>query len=320
MPEPVGIYLPNGSFRSAAEIKRQAILNGEAPIFDTPRKQIEQGLQYWAGRTIERQTRFFETVELENNVRVTLPDTSLVTFQADQHIGGAHTDYARIYQEAELITNTKDSYVILAGDLIDAFFFNPAQYEDIESIPEQIEMARALVKHYDDKDRLLGVITGNHDQWVKRSGFDPYRYIMEGVKAPYLHGISYFALKVKEQLYKLTGNHMFKGSSIYNNVHPQRRAMNEGARGSDLVFSGHWHTKGISQQAFTEFGGTSNVTTLLALGTYKATDEYIKTYGFSNRSPNDMYGMTVKLDGDRKQITPYFDTLEAHREFANREP
>lgn len=83
-----GLYYPDGSFKSEAEIRRQAILKGEAPIFDTPRKQIEQGLQYWAGRTIERQTRFFETVELENNVAVTLPNTSLVTFQADQHIGG----------------------------------------------------------------------------------------------------------------------------------------------------------------------------------------------------------------------------------------
>jgi predicted phosphodiesterase len=310
-----GLYYPDGSFKSDAEIRRQAVLKGEAPVFETRRKDIEQGLQYWTGRVTERQTAYHETVESDNLVKVALPKTSLITFQADQHIGGAYTDYDRIYKEAEIIANTNDSYVILGGDIVDAFFFNPAQYEDIEQTPEQIEYARALVKFYADKDKLLGAIVGNHSMWIKKAGFDPYRYIMQGVEAPYLHGISYFQVGVGAEEYKITGNHMFKGSSIYNNSHPQRRAMNESARGSDVVFSGHWHTKGISQQAFQEFGGKSQVTTMIALGTYKATDEYIKTYGFSNRDPNSMYGVTVKLDAERHLVTPYYDTIEAHRQF-----
>lgn len=91
--------------------------------------------------------------------------------------------------------------------------------------------------------------------------------------------------------------------------------MNEHARGSHLVVGGHWHTKGIAQQTFSGFGGESEVTTLISLGTFKPTDEYIRTYGFANRNPKELFGVTVKLDKDKRFVTPYYDTVEAHRQF-----
>lgn len=312
----MGLYYPDGSFKEDAEIKRElALKEPPEPTFVTPRSTIEKPFSYWSSRARRRQSEYMETQERNTCVEISLPDTSLITFSADHHIGGAETDYARIEQEAELIVNTPNSYVVLLGDLVDAFFFNPAQYQDLEQTPEQIEYARSYVKYLADNKKLLAVWTGNHDQWIKRSGFDPYRYILEGIDTYYFHGVGYVRADVAGEEYRITGNHMFKGSSLYNNVHPQRRAINEMAHGSDIVVSGHWHTKGISQQPFQGFGGESQIATMIALGTYKASDEYIRTYGFNNRDPKSMYGASVRLDKERHLVTPYYDTVEAHREF-----
>lgn len=302
------------SFRTTEEIKKKAILHNE-PVFNTPRQETSKDFGYWSNRAKQRQKTYLETVEKPQMAELQLHGRSLLTFQADHHIGGAYTDYERIEKEAELIVNTPNSYTFLLGDLIDAFCFNPAQFEDIEQIQEQMEYAKALVKYYADNKRLLGVWSGNHDMWVKKAGFDPYRYILEGIDTYYFHGVGYVSANVDDERYKITGNHMFKGSSMYNNAHPQRRAVNEMAWGSDIVVSGHWHTKGINQQPFRGFGGESMVTTMMALGTYKATDEYVRTYGMSNQDANSMYGASVILEDDRHLVTPYYDVVEAHRQF-----
>lgn len=305
------------SFVSVEQIQHEARLREphEAPNFVTPTKTPAKDFAYWSQRLINRSKQYGEIALKPKPEKVCFEKAPLITFQADLHIGGAYTDYERIEAEAEAIVATPNSYVYLVGDLIDAFYFNPAQYEDIEQTPEQVEYARALVKYYADNKKLLGVVAGNHDMWVKKHGFDPYVYILEGIETHYIHGIGYVELGVGDQTYNLSTNHMFKGSSIYNPNHPQRRAVNEGARGSDIVVSGHWHDKAIQQLPFKEFGGESRLTTLIALGTYKATDEYIRTYGFANRDPMSMYGASVILRDGKKVVMPFYDVLEAHEEY-----
>lgn len=313
-----GLYYPDGSFRSTEDIRRESLLREPQPEphFITEVNTITKDFDYWSERLRSRQTQYLQTVEGLTLAELQLSDTSLLCFQSDQHVGASYTDYGRIELEAKLIVDTPNVYAVLGGDLIDAFFFNPAQFEDLEQIPEQIEYARALVRYYADNKKLLAVWSGNHDQWVKKHGFNPYRYILDGIETYYFHGVGYIKLGIAgQQEYRITGNHMFKGSSMYNQTHPERRAMNESARGSHLVFGGHWHTKGIYQQAFQEFGGDSILSTMIALGAYKSSDEYIKTYGFSNRDPKSMYGAAVRFDKESENLQPYYDIVQAIREF-----
>ena len=139
--------------------------------------------------------------------------------------------------------------------------------------------------------------------------------MFDGIQAPYFHGVGYIRFNVDGMEYRMTGNHMFKGSSMYNKTHPQRRAMNESARGSDIVVSGHWHEKALYQQAFQEFGGQSNLVTMAALGTYKSSDEYVRTYGMNCQDPQMMYGVAMRLDKDKKYVLPEYDILEAIKHF-----
>lgn len=307
----LGLYMPDGTFIPDRVIKRKALAEDRPNFVHDPKKPKDFG--YWSDRMVQRQAQVQETLEPIKTHEVLFNHEPLVNFQADLHVGGTYTDYKRIEAEAQTIIDTPHSYVVLMGDLIDGFAFNPAEFDAMEQVQEQMDYAKALVKAYHGAGKLLGVWNGNHDNWVKKAGFSPYRYIMDGVDVPYYEGIGYMTLDVEGTKYKLTGNHMFKGNSMYNNTHPQRRAMNESARGSDLVVSGHWHTKGISQQAFQEFGGESQLTTMIALGTYKSTDEYVRIYGMSNQDSKQMYGASVFLHNGDKNITPYYDILQAHQ-------
>lgn len=303
------------SFKTTEEIRRDSYLSSEyrQPDFLTPFAEPKTFQEHSAGfkhRQAERGDRYNQVAEVQ------LFDTSLITFQSDLHVGGEETDYARIEAEAEAIVNTPNSYVVLVGDLIDNFSFLPPAHETIDSVPQQVEYAKSLIKYYADNKKLLGVWKGNHEEWTTRQGIDLYSYLLDGIQTYYFFGMGYMKIKALEEEYRLTGNHQFQGHSMHNNTHGQNRAVRfGGAWGSDIVVSGHWHEKGISQQPVYDYGGESFLSTLIALGTYKKNDGYTRNKGFSNRDPNSMYGATVRLDKDSHTVLPYYDTLKAHDDF-----
>lgn len=309
-----GLFYPNGEFKSDQQIKREALVHN-FPIFHTPLPE-KKDFHYWSEVAKIRQRQGLETEEFKNSVEISLPHRSLLNLMADLHIGGLYTDYARIEAEIQKIVETQNSYLILVGDVVDNFFFNPAQQEDVVNVTNQWQYANALMEYVASQGKLLCAWCGNHDLWASKTGENPYADFSARTGAYLMHGVGYVKLNVGEQTYKLCGNHMFKGNSVYSNAHPQRRALNESARGSDVVFSGHWHQKAIVQQAFTEFGGDNYLATMVALGTYKASDEYVRTYGFENRTPQSMYGASLLFDDQTKTVLPFYDILQANDIFA----
>jgi predicted phosphodiesterase len=312
-----GIYTgpSEDSFKDDSQIKRELYLAGDhpSPTFVTPLSPVKN-FQDYSAQFRERQASRQETYQ--DRAEVQLFDTSLINFQSDLHIGGEDTDYARIEQEAELIVNTPNSYVVLLGDLIDNFSFNPPAHETLDVVPEQIRFARQLIKYYADNKKLLAVWQGNHDYWSMRQGVELYDYLLQDIETYYFFGVGYMDFMVNDEHYKVCGSHQFPGSSIYNKSHPQNRAIRfGGAWGSDIVVSGHWHEKSIAQQSFTSYGGESQVATMMALGTYKLEDGYIRNKAFSARDSQSAFGASAVLDKDRHIITPSWDIVEAHRQF-----
>jgi len=311
----MGLYYPDGHFEDDAEIKRKLYLEGDHPEPDfISSSSLPKNFQQYSAEWRQKQNNRTETYQDRGEVQ--LFDTSLVTFQSDLHIGGEETDYARIEQEAEVIVNTPNSYVVLMGDLIDNFSFNPPTHETLDVVPEQLRFARELIKYYSDNKKLLAIWAGNHDYWTMRQGFDIYEYLMEGTKAYKFFGVSYLDINVCDQQYKVCGSHQFAGNSMYNKAHPQNRAIRfGGAWGADIVVSGHWHEKAIAQQTFDQYGGESFTATMIALGTYKLRDGYTRNKAFAKRDMNSAYGVSVEMSKDRKSYLPYYDVIEAHRKF-----
>ena len=289
-------------------------MTGDLPDLVTPLPR-ERDFHYWSARFRERQDQYNEVKNDVDHIIIRFPETTILNFIGDIHVGSPDTNYSRVEQEIEAVVNTPNSYVVMAGDLVDGFFFNPAQFNQIEQTPEQYEYTYSLLRYTASKKRLLVAWGGDHDQWAFKMGLDPYGQFAEKFGAYYMHGVGYVTAFVGENEYKLTGAHRMPGFSMYNNVHPQMRADRfGGAAGSDIIFSGHTHRKGHSEQAYKTFGGGAGVVHYISLGPYKATDDYSQKLGFAKLSPSEMFGCAVRLEKDTRQITYYHDILLANKE------
>jgi UDP-2,3-diacylglucosamine pyrophosphatase LpxH len=293
---------------------REVSDRAKPPEFITPIPQTKC-FDYWSQRLIERQRIYMETAQNPNNLEIQFHDDTLLAFISDIHLGSAYTDYQRLEAEVEAIVGTPNAYVWFLGDIVDAFFWMPANQDDIENVQEQYEYAQSLFKYLADHQKLIIGTAGNHDMWIKKSGVNPYTHFTEQTGAYFTHGTTYLTARVVNESYKITGGHQFLGRSYLNPNHSQGRAYrSEGAMGSDVVVSGHYHTKGIQETAFPGYNGTSQKVTMIALGAYKPEDEFTRTKGFAYRDSNAMYGACVTLSRDG-HVQPYYDILDGVDKF-----
>lgn len=88
---------------------------------------------------------------------------------ADLHIGDAHCDYKGILERLEYIKNTPNAYVILDGDLMDTAIANSVG-DTYGATLQPMEQLKACVKLFEPiKDKILAVLTGNHESRVYRT-------------------------------------------------------------------------------------------------------------------------------------------------------
>ncbi len=309
-------YSPDAeSFKSSNQIKRDLAIKGEierpsGAVLHTP-LPIKRDWDYWSTRLKERQSVFLETKEGEtNHVKLGFDETTTLNLIGDIHAGSPWTDYDRVAQEADVIIGTPNSYVLAMGDWVDGFFFNPAQFDQIEQAPEQFAYMRSLLKHYADNDKLLVCWGGDHDNWAKKSGADPYADFAEDTGAFYMYGVGYITAEVGEQEYRISAAHRHGGSSIYNKAHAAMRLYRDNAQGADVVITAHTHQKGHVRQSVMEFGGEERPVDFISVGTYKADDDYGRKLGFGKKDANasSMYGSAIVLHKDTQRVE-YFDDI-----------
>lgn len=302
-----GIFLPDGSFESDTSIKRKSV---DSPIMETPKK-FPRDFGYWSNRFINRQVEYGETSDVEtDHVTIQFKGDTIINFIGDCHVGSPYTHYKRLEDEVNAIVSTPNSYAILCGDVIDGFFFNPAQMEQMEQTPEQYQYMNAMVNYLARNGKLLIGFGGDHDGWAKKMGIDPYM-MLNGIGSYYMQGVGHLTAKVDDQEYKITGAHRLPGFSIYNSTHPEMRASRE-IQGADIYFSGHTHKKGQSGQPVQLFGGESRWTHFISLGPYKPTDEYARKIGYAQQDVESMYGCAVVLKSGYKEVLYFNDILKAN--------
>lgn len=306
-----GLYLPNGEFISKKEIDTKLLIQGKANMMtDMP---ISRDFKYWGERFETRQSQYKESDQRKNKVEISFDQEPIINLIGDAHIGGPETDYKRLNAEIEIISQTPNSYAIMLGDTVDSFFFNPAQFEQIEQVPEQFEYIRSIYEKLGEKNKLLVAFSGDHEDWIKKSGANPYAEFSNRFNAYYMHGVGYITLKVGEMDYKMVAAHRLPGFSMYNNSHAEMRLSRE-VQGGDIYVGAHNHVKGFVEQEVQSFGGESKLVKFLSLGPYKASDGYSRKKGFSPKTEKGMYGSAIKLSKDSHNIQYYGSILEANGE------
>lgn len=314
-----GIYTgpTEDSFKTEQAIKLEAKLNTpyQNPDLETPLPQTKD-FSYWNTRFKDRQEEYEATNEKTDHAIIRFHDRTLLTFIGDIHAGSPDTDYAMVQAHLEAIVNTPNSYAVLMGDAIDGYFFNPAQFEQIEQVPEQIEYYHAMLRYLSDSKKLLVGFAGDHCEWSAKMGHSANADFSKNTGAYYMRGVGYITAKLGDLDYKITGVHRPQGHSIYNNAHGAMR-LGRDAEGSDIVVTAHQHAKGIVQQGMKEFAGNGRLVTFIALGAYKRTDAYSQKMGFADNPNETMFGASVILEKNTKAVVPFYDILQAHQFFVS---
>lgn len=303
------------TFVSDDQIIREAQIRTTTPQFLDYQPNLPDW-HYWNSRFNQKAQEYRETEEqLQNSVEIQLPDRpARINLISDIHVGGPHTDYSRIEQEVETILRTPDSYVFLLGDEADTFFWAETAINDtIEQIPQQYYWYREFIRYVSDNNRLLGVWEGNHTAWTRKVGRSFQSMLQEVTNAPLFSGIGYVTLNVGNTQYRIVGSHQYPGNSQFNNCHPEERAIRFGsAWGADIVVGGHTHKKQITQKPFQSFNDETQIVTQVSLGAYKTHDSYGNRLGFSRFTPKSMYGVTLLLDNEEKDVQTFYDILKGN--------
>jgi len=161
-----GIYRgPNEEdFKSDREIKRELALKGILPKIDFETEiKYPKDVNYYLSKSAkvgEQQKEM--SPRAEHFVKVTLPDTSIISVLADLHFGQSTMHEERLQQELEVILNTPNSYVLLNGDLLHGIHWGGAAgTEQNTSLDEQRGFLRSLFDALEGK--VILATSGEHD-------------------------------------------------------------------------------------------------------------------------------------------------------------
>lgn len=216
---------------------------------------------------------------------------------ADQHIGGGKetaTDVKSVFEHANLIKDTPNTYMIHDGDLSNNFIGNWA-YSIAHNRKFTIEEEVALSKKYIEivKDKLVAWVSGNHNYWSEKySGLNTQLELLNSCKANCFFDDDEVYFKIKTP-YIETGvmiRHIWNGYSIYNITHGiERNAKFDNPNNASIFIGAHIHRGGVIRD-FVLNGQTAHA---LMCGTYKTIDHYAKQKGFGKSNSTQAVGFVL---------------------------
>ena len=257
------------------------------PIVEKPKQKKSSSLseQLTTLHQLAEKTRQKELWRNEVKIRVETRGLPFMLLPlSDLHIGSSGVDYQSLQR---YLTFLKENpvYTVLVGDLADNF--SPVKHptamkEDVVSPTEQWAVARSFFKEFEDK--ILAVVSGNHDEWTGAVGIDIYRWLTEDLNIPLLKGGGTLRLNIDNSEFKVRLWHKIaRLNSQFNYTHAGKQALRLGADDSDVIITGDKHLGGIEQ---THIGDKKR--TIVQLGTFKVEDSFGRSQGFVQR-PKPFY-------------------------------
>lgn len=295
-------YLPKrtgreGVSKPTGEITIQPICSPDRPIEEVVQMAIEH-----SKRKIEHH-KAQSLVE----VNIDIEGPFAVVGLPDPHLDNPGTNLARAMEHAHAIRDTEGVYALCVGDILDNFqAIRPLQHarnEHIVTVSESFRLQEYWLTQLAPK--LVGVSSGNHDDWLTRAGFDPLSYVLGTLGRLGIYGRSQVRLNLKPRhghSFVHLVRHTFPGSSVYNSGHGILKWALQQWQGEDVMWGGHIHSAAI-QQIDKPSLGIDKTVTLMQLGTYKTVDEYCIDRGFRVNMPHD--AALVVHDPETGETTPF---------------
>lgn len=254
-------------------------------------------------------------------IQQTLPQTlnnlELHVF-ADEHIGDACSNIARIKERIQYVAEHENAYCILNGDILD--YASRSSISDIETrslnIMGQIEKAVELFEPI--KDKILALTSGNHEMRAyKKEGIDITKLIacQLGLQDVYAPASAFIFLRFGKPAHAHTGKRPNQRMcyTIFMN-HGSGGGRKEGAKAvrladmasicdADIYIHSHTHLPMIMKQGFYRPNNSSSLGYVTKLFVNTASNMSYGGYGeVAEFKPTSQETPIIHLDGRNKKM------------------
>ncbi len=141
----------------------------------------------------------------------------------------------------DYIMNTEGAYTILMGDLLESA--NPHSTFTLKITPqEQYEWILNKFKPLADANKIIAIISGNHEMWVfNDKGFDITRTLSLALDVPYLGDSGYIGVSVGKQYYTIYAIHPRAGVTKKSTKIKMMEDLGS-IHNVDIIMCGHHHS------------------------------------------------------------------------------
>ena len=306
-----GLYYPDGTFKSSKQIRYE---NLDDPVLLREQAGNRQPTFYeWVDEFARRRDLKddVEGIPEEIDIRIDTNEPIIIGLIGDPHLGAYEADYELLAHDISFIAKQKNAFVIFGGDVIDGFFFNPAQDEMIASFNQQRQFNNSMIKEV-GIDKILYMEMGDHDMWSGKTGVNIFDELRDELRIPIVRGSTKVNLDVSDVRYRIVSAHQLPGHSMYNLTHPENRESKFGTQGGDIYIGWHTHQKAISRQVVNTFEGDLEQV-YVSNGAYKYSDSYSKKKGWSKQGEKKRGAVFLRLYPFEKQIDAFYTAEETVR-------
>jgi hypothetical protein len=261
-----------------------AALRHAAPIIEAEEAPQVEPAVAWA-EAEARNARAIQRAITQKKVSITIPEDRpfAIAAIADQHIQtDGPTDLARAREDAELVRKTAGLYAMLGGDGVDNHLKHRQAMLAAGSRPKR---QWELYDHYlgmFGPDKLLGVISGNHDNWSQHfADIDMVQRLARAKRLFYAQDELLATIKAGKHTFRYAIRHQYRFNSAFNQTHAIKRWWEMGPDNWDVGVLCHLHE--VACEPFMKHGQQRWA---LRPGSYQITSGYTRQYGFNNSTPS----------------------------------
>ncbi|MFA6991927.1 MAG: hypothetical protein WC269_01440 [Candidatus Gracilibacteria bacterium] len=196
--------------------------------------------------------------EIINQIEVSIKprgDSIKIIPLSDLHIGAPHFNETKAQKFIDYIKNTKDTYTVIVGDLIEnatRYSVGDGVYTQTMSPDAQREYAVQLLKPISKK--ILCLADGNHSfRTMKDSGLSPEKLIAEKLDVEYIGWGGLLKINLGNLSYLIHITHGSGGGTTIGGM--ANKLMKQASRvRADIYLRGHHHTKFVFEDQIEEWG------------------------------------------------------------------
>lgn len=171
----------------------------------------------------------------------------------DIQVGSPGTDYDLLRGTIKYILKNPGTYALGLGDYINGTVHfsrgHPSPYSDTHNLTEQYSTVRDLFRPLAGASKIIGLIAGNHDSWLKdEKGLDIVGILSDELSVPYLQDGCLITCRVGKNTYQIYARHGAGSSMVLSTKVAAMVRQTQGIV-ADLYVMGHHHEVMAVKQA-----------------------------------------------------------------------